>query len=263
MPEGDSIHRAAARLAPLVGQELRRFEARKLAGRSPRLGETIDSVDANGKHLLIAFSGGLTLDTHLGMTGAWRLRRVGTPPSRPEHLLRVRVGVDEWDAECFQAPTVRTFATNAERNPVEHLGPDLAGADADLDGCVQRWAALAPTDAVVADVLLDQRIANGVGNVYVSESCWRAFVAPDSAASAIGESQRLELLRAAHRLLRANLGSGRRRTVPGGYAVYERRGRPCRRCGTPVVSSRVGRWSRTAYWCPTCQPTLGDQPSGQ
>jgi endonuclease-8 len=263
MPEGDTIHRTAARLAPLVGEQLIAFEARTLRGVRPRLGETIESVTANGKHLLVAFSGGLTLDTHLGMTGVWRLQPAGTPTARARHLIRVHLGVAAWDAYCFQAPTIRTFPTATDRSPIAHLGPDLASSDADLDECLRRWRELAEPDALVADVLLDQRVANGVGNVYVSEACWRIAVAPHGLAASVDDRTRRDLLAAAHTLLLVNLESGRRRTVPGGYAVYDRRGRACRRCGSPISSGRIGRWQRTAYWCPHCQVLPEGQTRGQ
>jgi endonuclease-8 len=196
------------------------------------------------------------------MTGRWALQRVGAERAGA-HLVRVVIGTDEWDAICWSAPTIRTFPTATDRSPIAHLGPDLADADADLDECLRRWRDLADRDALVADVLLDQRIANGVGNVYVSEACWRVAVAPHAAASSLDDESRRDLLTAASALLRANLGSGRRRTVPGGYAVYERRGRACRRCGSPISSGRIGRWQRTAYWCPHCQAPPDDQASGQ
>src|SRR5262245_26930015 len=95
VPEGDTIHRTAARLRPaLEGQRLIRFEAPRMAGTRPRTGETIESVDAVGKHLLVRFSGGLTLETHMRMTGSWHLYRAAGAGGRPErwrkpaHLVR-------------------------------------------------------------------------------------------------------------------------------------------------------------------------------
>ncbi len=62
MPEGDTIHRAAAMLRPaLQGAVLERFDAPRLVGDRPRRGETIEAVRAVGKHLLVDFSGGLSL----------------------------------------------------------------------------------------------------------------------------------------------------------------------------------------------------------
>ena len=74
MPEGDTIHRAAIRMRPaLAGRALTRFEAARLVGDRPALGEVIEDVEARGKHLLIHFSGGITLRTHMKMTGSWHL----------------------------------------------------------------------------------------------------------------------------------------------------------------------------------------------
>ena len=264
MPEGDSLFRAAERLVPIVGGALVRLGAPTLRGSRPRAGETIDAVRASGKHLLIEFSGGLTLDTHLGMAGRWSI--VGPvpvagdpPPASSPHLLRVELVVDRdeqrWAARCSSAPTVRTMPTARVGERIEdRLGPDLMRSQADLDECLRRWEELIGADAVVADALLDQRVANGVGNVFMSEACWRAHVAPISLATSLDAATRRRLLADAATLLRANARTGPRRTVPGGVAVYGRRGRPCRRCGTPITSARVGRFQRSAYWCPRCQP---------
>lgn len=261
MPEGDTIWRAAARLRPaLEGAELVRFEAPRLAGSRPRVGETIDAVRAVGKHLLIDFSGGLTLDTHLRMTGTWRLVRAGDRWPKPPHLLRVRVDVDGWQALCFAAPVVRTFPTAADRvdSPVGHLGPDLCEPDPDLARCVALIGELSAPDRTVAEVLLDQRCCNGVGNVYKSEVCWALRIHPDTPIERIDEAGRMALVATASRLLAANLTPGRaRRTVAGGLAVYGLRGRPCRRCGTAIRSRGDGPDHRISSWCPTCQPAPG------
>ncbi len=78
MPEGDTIHRAAARLRPaLEGKELVRLEAHRASGRPPRPGTVIDAVEAIGKHLLIRFADGVTLRTHMRMNGSWHIYRPG------------------------------------------------------------------------------------------------------------------------------------------------------------------------------------------
>src|SRR4029077_9526945 len=87
VPEGDTIHRTANRLRPaLVGQQLVRFEAGRARGRRPPPGTTIDAVEAVGKHLLIRFAGGITLRTHMRMTGSWHLYRTGERWRQPRHL---------------------------------------------------------------------------------------------------------------------------------------------------------------------------------
>jgi endonuclease VIII len=263
VPEGDTIHRAAARLRPaLAGAEVLAFAAPRLVGARPRVGERIESVDAVGKHLLVRFSGGLTLETHMRMTGSWHLYRNGERWRKAPHLQRCRIEVPGWVAVCFSAPVVRTYPTATEgtaTDPIGHLGPDLAapradGDDAVVEECVGRMAALAPPGTPIGDALLDQRIGNGIGNVYRSEVCWACRVSPFRPVEHVEEDLRRRLLATAGRLLRANLGRGERRTVPGGLAVYGRRGEPCRRCGTAVRSRHAGEAARIVYWCPTCQP---------
>jgi endonuclease-8 len=256
VPEGDTIWRVADRLRPaLVGAELRRFDAPRLTGPRPRLGERVVAVEAVGKHLLVRFERGVTVQTHLRMTGSWHLYRPNERWRKPAHLARLVIGVDGWLAVCFAAPVVRSVGPGED--PVAHLGPDLASERADLDVAVARMATLVDADALIVDALLDQRVAAGVGNVYKSEVLWAARVSPLARVAAVDEAKRRELLAAAHRFLRANLGPGQRVTapgVPGGVAVYGRRGRPCPRCGTPIVRRVLGRTVRSTYWCPRCQP---------
>jgi endonuclease VIII len=263
VPEGDTIHRAARRLRPaLEGAELRRFEATRLVGAQPRLGEVIDGVEAVGKHLLMHFSSGLTLQTHMRMTGSWHLYRVGERWQKPDHLARAVVGVDEWVAVCFSAPVVRTFVASRPDSPVAHLGPDLCLTAPDLDDAVRRMADLAEPDTSIAEVLLDQRIASGIGNVYKSEALFACGVDPFTPMRWVDRDMRHRLLATAARQLRANLGSGPRSTVPGGLAFYGRQRQPCRRCGVPVRATHQGPRARVTFWCPACQPPFVDEHDG-
>lgn len=256
MPEGDTIHRAAGRLREvLAGRVVERFEAPRARPPHPRPGEQIDAVDAQGKHLLVRFSGGLTLRTHLGMTGSWHVYRRGERWRRPRHLARAVITVDGWEAVCFSAPTVELRADP----DVGHLGPDLCRPEVDEAECVRRMAGIDP-QTVVADVLLDQRVCCGVGNVYKSEVCFAGRVHPLTPIGALDDDSRRRLVQTAASQLQANLGGGRRTTVagtPGTLAVYGRARRPCRRCGTPITMQRAGRHGRSTYWCPTCQPMRG------
>lgn len=269
MPEGDTIHRVAARLRPaLVGRPLVRFEAPRAvvaAGRRPSPGTLVTGVDAVGKHLLVRFDGGAILRTHLRMTGSWHLYRTGERWRKPAHLLRALVEVPGWQAACFAAPVVVLEHEAAGGPGIAHLGPDLARPDttaADVDECLTRLARLADPDQSVADALLDQRIACGVGNVFKSEVLWACRLDPATPVGRLDEPTRRRLLEVAAAQLRANAARpGPRTTHPAGLAVYGRRGRPCRRCGTPIRSARLGAQARTTYWCPTCQPALPAAPA--
>lgn len=279
MPEGDTIHRAAARLRPaLDGATLVAFEAPRLTGGRPRPGEVVGPVEAVGKHLLVAFSGGLTLQTHLRMTGSWHVHRTGERWRKPAHLLRCRIAVPGWEAVCFSAPVVRTWPTSLRgtaADPLGHLGPDLSGpslapevvptGDADDDAvatALARLRSVVDPRTSVGEALLDQRVGSGIGNVYRSEVCWALGVSPFAPVGDVGDDLAARLLSTASRLLRRNQGAGPRTTVPGGLAVYGRRGRPCRRCGTAVRSTMAGSPQRVVYWCPTCQPGPAPERGG-
>lgn len=262
MPEGDTIHRVANRLRPaLVGQPLVRLDAPRAIGRrKPAAGTEVTAVDAVGKHLLIRFADGTILRTHLRMTGSWHLYRTGERWQKPAHLVRALVEVPGWVAVCFAAPVVALEHDATGGASIHHLGPDLTRpdvTDADLDACLDRMDRLTePTDEIGA-VLLDQRIACGVGNVYKSEVLWACGVDPGAPVADLDAGVRRRLLATAAKMLRANAATpGRRTTHERGLAVYGRRGEPCRRCGTPVRMRRQGEQARSTYWCPTCQPAL-------
>lgn len=259
MPEGDTIHRAAARLRPaLQGKELVAFEARRTPRPWPRPGEHIEAVEARGKHLLMAFSGGLTLRTHLRMSGSWHLYEDHERWPRPERQARCLVAVEGWQAVCFNAPVVELSRGGGEGRAVGHLGPDLTMDGADLDECLRRMHGLLAPETPVKVALLDQRVACGVGNVYASEVPFLEGVHPATPLRELDLTTRRRLLGTANELLVANARrGGPRATVAVGLAVYGRRGRPCRRCGTLVQGGRLGEHARTTYWCPHCQPARG------
>ncbi len=257
MPEGDTIHRTANRLRDaLVGKEVVRFDAPRAVGRPPAPGTRVDAVEAVGKHLLIRFADGVTLRTHMRMTGSWHLYRAGQRWQKPPWLARAVVEVDGWVAVCFSAPVVEL-----DRRPgvsLAHLGPDLTRADitdAEITSAVERMETRAESSDEIGVVLLDQRVAAGVGNVYKSEVLFACGVDPFTPVGALAVAARRRLLTTASRLLRASVAAtaGARPTVPGGLAVYGRAGQPCRRCGTPIRSALQGPQPRTTYWCPTCQ----------
>jgi endonuclease-8 len=168
---------------------------------------------------------------------------------------------------CFSAPVVRTYrAREFVPNPhLAQLGPDLCTADADLEECVARIDRFLEPETTVAEVLLDQRISCGVGNVYKSEVLWLCELHPSSPIGGLLPEQRLVLLSTAAQLLRSNLDRPNRVTVPGvpgGVAVYGRHKKPCFRCGTTVEVSKHGEQARVTYWCPGCQlflPLPGDE----
>ncbi len=110
----------------------------------------------------------------------------------------------------------------------------------------------------VADLLLDQRVLSGVGNVYKNEVLFLEGLSPTVPATALPSDRMLALARRARRLVRANLEPAARATT-GDHRrgrrlwVHGRAGRPWRRCGGPISDGWLGTPPRVSYWCPTCQ----------
>lgn len=253
MPEGDTIHRAAARMrAVLVGRELVRFEAPRLPPPLPAAGATVDRIEARGKHLLVWSSDGLVLHTHLRMTGSWHVYRTGEKWQRPANQAKVTLTCGDRVAVCFNAPVVELLAPGSERNhpSLATLGPDVLDRPLDLEGIRQR-ARARPPDTPLGELLLDQRVVAGIGNIWRSEALFLEGRSPWAPLSSLTDDELDALVSTAGRIMGESLGpfTGRPRRE-----VYRRAGRPCRRCGTPVESRAQGAQARTAYWCPACQP---------
>lgn len=259
MPEGDTIHRTATALrTALVPHPVHHFSAPRNAGPEPSRGSVIESVESHGKHLEVVFDDGIVLHTHMRMTGSWHLYRRGERWRRPERQARAVIQVPDWVAVCFNAPVVETYR---QRDPRRHpgrgsLGPDLCDEGADLHECLRRLEQYPDPQASVAEVLLDQRVLCGVGNVYRCEVLWACELSPFAPVSAVDRRDLAELVEVSARLLRANLNRVDRITLethPGGLAVYGRHHQRCMRCGDTVSVRRWGEHARLLYWCPGCQ----------
>jgi endonuclease-8 len=257
--EGESIQRTATAFrTALVGKPMLNFSAPRLLGPAPTLGRTIESVVNHGKHLELLWDDGLTLHTNMRMSGAWHLYRTDERWRKRTDQMRVVVEVEDWVAVCFNAPVVETFRQfDRHRHPgFGRLGPDLCRANADLGECVARILDYADPAATVAEVLLDQHVAVGVGNVYRCEALWAVGLSPFAAVGPLSEPEARALIEASAKLLRDNLADTRRVTVPGVdgcLSVYGRNGQRCTRCGDTVQVKRVGEMNRLLYWCQGCQ----------
>ncbi|SMH46367.1 endonuclease-8 [Rathayibacter oskolensis] len=263
MPEGDSVHRLAARLRRAAdGRTIEEGELRSGDAAGTELGGLrILEHDTHGKHLLTRLSGGLTLHTHLRMQGSWTVTAPGR--SVPRHVqkdVRVRLRLDDrstvWGIDL---PVVDLLPTRDERTVTGHLGPDPLRADWDAEEAILRFSR-APERPVIA-ALLDQRTMAGLGNLWANEVCFLRGAWPWRP---VGSLDVRALVATASRALRASV------TVPGMFQtttgdtrrgerhwVVGRAGRPCRRCGTTVlVRAEVADdpERRRTWWCPHCQP---------
>ena len=251
MPEGDSLHRAARRLQALVGETVE-AESPNPRGAATGVAEQLDgrrleAVEAVGKNLLLSFEGGVVLRSHLRMSGRWTVRPRGSVThGRPWLILR---------GEAREAAQWGGPVLELNRRVVRRLGPDILAEPPDLD----RMAAnlRASPEREIGDALLDQRLVAGIGNMWKAEALWRAGISPWRRIADVGDEDVRTVLNEATRLMRASVESGREER-----AIYRHAGRPCPRCRTPIESRGQGDASRTAYWCPRCQPERGEEPPG-
>jgi endonuclease-8 len=236
VPEGDTLHRAARHLQALVGERVEaesphpRGQASGVAARVD--GRRLERVEAVGKNLLLHFEGGLTVRSHLRMSGRWRVEpRGATRAGRPWLVLRGR----SQEAVLWNGPVLELVRRRLQ------VGPDVLVHD--LSGVRLRGP--------IGEALLDQRQVAGIGNVWRCEALWQAGVWPWAPAEEVDQQ---EILAHARRLMTAALAGER-----PARAVHRRAGRPCPRCGEPISSRGQGEANRIAYWCPGCQ--RGDGPA--
>lgn len=265
MPEGDTIHRVARVLArELTDRTVERLTLNDQGAVTEMEGRRIARVEARGKHLLVHIDGGWTLRVHLGMHGRWRRRHVREPAPRASTVELV-AGETAYDCErAYRAELIRSDAL-ASHPLLGRLGPDLLAEPPDLEEAVRR--AIKPGNAgrEIGELIMDQRVAAGIGNVYKSEVLFECRVHPRTPLHRLTAEQVRGVFENAARLMRLNLLTRRRTSVPARrrgtpstprFWVYMRKGKPCLECGTDIQRIVQGDAGRSTYFCPTCQPAV-------
>lgn len=279
MPEGDTVHKLAGYIAgELTEKLLTSCFVRGAQGAEKLAGSTVTKVEALGKHMLLHFDRELQLRVHLGMKGSWHHYKPGTRWKRPKSKATVVLETENSVLVCFNAIDVE-FLTTPQRKwhgRLSKLGPDLLSAEEpDWKLILNRVAEFRKASDFLGEVLLDQRLAAGIGNVYKSELTFLGALEDDpfqpgcrgycpwTPLSQIGEDKLIGIFHRARLLLQANLGGWRRCTrvdrrvsgapKDGTLYVYERAKEACYRCGGVVAVDFQGLQNRITYWCPTCQ----------
>lgn len=281
MPEGDTIFRAARTLhRALANKTVTAFESvlpklERVEVDTPITGRTIEKVEANGKWLLIHFSGGLILLTHMLMSGSWHIYRPNEKWKRHRVHMRIVIHTQNFEAVAFNVPVAEfhTADTLRRRQGFNQLGPDVLAPEYNDAEILRRLRANPDTE--IAEALLTQSILAGVGNVFKSELCFSCNVNPFRKVSTLSITELTCLVSTARKYLRANVTgnsgdqivthTGLRRTTgrsdrEENLWVYKRHNEPCRKCGTPIQRRKQAPSARTTFWCPTCQP-LSPQPA--
>jgi endonuclease-8 len=275
MPEGDTIYRTARALGraltakPVTGFRSTYPLLMRFNDDTPLIGQTVESVDSRGKWLLIQFSGGGTLATHMLMSGSWHIYRHGERWQRPRDHMRILVENSDYVAVGFSVPVAKMMRAQefarALRIPATVI--DVLSAEFDAGEVARRI--LTHGSEEIGDVMLHQGVIAGVGNVFKSEICFETATNPFCRVADL-DLERIALLVATSRkLVKANVledsgdqivtyGGRQRRTThesnPGASLwVYGRYGEPCRKCGDRIRRRLQGPDARVTFWCGQCQ----------
>lgn len=276
LPEVETVRRMLQATVP--GRRIARARASRhrlrttsLAPLPARLiGRTLGDVRRTGKFLLASLDRGDVLLSHLGMSGRWLFWPKGA--ERDESLPHVHLwlefvdGAQLWFQDVRRFGMLRVVREDAlARDPsLRLLGPDplVQRPTADALHALARGARVA-----VKNFLLDQRRIAGLGNIYASEVLFRSGVDPRRRAGALTRAQWTRVADEIPAVLEAaidRMGTtfSTYRTIwnePGQYGsqllVYDRKGEPCRRCGSPV--KRIVQGGRSTFFCPSCQRGRG------
>jgi endonuclease VIII len=276
MPEGDTIFRSARTLnRALGGKAVTAFRTTfpllaRFDDDTPLAGQLVDRVESRGKWVLIYFSGGGILATHMLMNGSWHIYRPGERWQQPSVNMRIVIETSYFVAVGFSVPVaeMHTAQSLARERRIPPATSDVLGRDFDAGSAVE--SLLACADLELGEALLRQRVLAGVGNVFKSEICFAAGLHPFRKVATLSREQAAEVVSIARLQLGSNVleESGnrivtyrgrRRRTThrddPGeSLWVYGRTGEPCRRCGETIRRRLQGGDARATYWCPHCQP---------
>ncbi len=252
MPEGDTIHRVARRInLALAGRELDMAAAPNprspVHHRADELrGRTLERAEAYGKHLLVEFSGGVVVHSHLGMNGRWRVSVEGDLIARNAWLA---FGAGERAAAQTGGKLLRVVSRSRARNDpaLVQLGPDPLRAGFDPEAAADRLRRMG-SGREAGDALLDQSIIAGVGNALKSEAFFQSRIDPIRRVDSLSPDEATNLLEETQRIMRISVESGRRP-----HWVYRGERKRCPRCGERIEVRRQGDANRSTYWCRACQ----------
>lgn len=255
----------------LVGRRIERVEVRERRLRVPVAkrfardleGRRIEALRRRSKYLLIDLEGGKTLVIHLGMSGRLTIVHKPTPPEAHEHVVFL---LDRGGRLRFRDPrrfglALALDTAALERNVhfrdlgVEPLAAEFSG---------ETLARLAHgRRGPVKSFLMDGRLVVGVGNIYATESLWRAGIHPTRSVARIGPARWQGLAESVVAVLSHAIREGGTTLndfadgdgMPGEFqialAAYDRAGEACPRCGGTI--RRIVQAGRSSYYCPSCQ----------
>ena len=224
---------------------------------------------SRGKHLLVEFADDRWLHVHLGLIGSFTVDSHEWTAEVPAvGAVRLRLRTDQHVAD-LRGPNLCEVATPEQVDAVlDRLGPDPLRPDADPDVA---WARISKSSRSVAELLMDQAVLAGVGNVYRSEVLFRHRLSPFTEGRKLRRASWRLIWDDLERLMPLGVATGRIVTVEDQVLeieaalgrgevprlteresyVYKRAGMPCHECGSRVRTRLVG--GRNLFWCGRCQ----------
>jgi endonuclease-8 len=236
---------------------------------TPLHGQTVDQVESRGKWLLIRFSGGGTLATHMLMSGSWHIYRHGERWQQPRQNMRIVVENADYVTVGFRVPVAKMMKAHELERMLKIPPTAIDVLSEDFDATEVSKRLLKCRDEEIGDVLLHQEVIAGVGNVFKSEICFVTGTSPFCKVSALDLEKVAILIATARKLVKANImedsgdaivtyGGRKRRTThesdpSASLWVYGRAGDPCRQCGEHIRRRIQGPDARVTFWCQRCQ----------
>jgi endonuclease-8 len=270
MPEGPEIRIAADKLCKILqGQPAQSvvFAFPHLQSHQADLtGQVITQVESRGKAMLIHFAGGLSIYSHNQLYGRWVTTRAGKEP-KTNRQIRMVVATPRGTAWLLSASEIEVLDAPARHSHpyLSKLGPDPLDRSVTADTLMEHWKQTRFSRRAACALLLDQSFLAGVGNYLRSEILYVAGHRPDLRLPPNRQklaSASLELFRQSHqtggltndlRLVQELKDQGVRRSEYRHW-VFNRLGKPCRRCGEAIRKDILA--GRRLYWCPGCQVDL-------
>lgn len=275
MPEGPTIKIAADALRAVLQDQTiiafrSSFKKARIEDWQPKIeGRRVLSVRSHGKNLFIDFSSEYVLYTHMLMWGSWHVYRSGEAWRKAAQKARVVLTTATHEAVLFSAPVCELIhRADLALHKTAGTGPDLLAENFDAAEARRRFFAPEHAGREIGELIMDQTVLAGIGNILKSESLFQAGIHPQRLPATLTDDEWRRLLDVAQRLIRTSYELGTfngaflpaaAEVEPGKYGcVYRRRTYPCIRCGTPIKMVRQGIGQRMTYYCPHCQPYVGE-----
>ncbi len=249
------LHKTLARVA---ASKTRLLRGSSVAALESLQGRRIENVRRHGKWLLVAFDGRQGLALHLGMTGRLSLERSRDPVRWSRAQLETAEGtrVHFQDPRMFGRLAAGSLARLRHELGLDQLGPDVWD---EPPSAKVLGSALAHRRRAVKDLLMDQTVLAGLGNIQATEALWKARIHPARRAASLRLDEVRALIAAIRWTLARTLKSmgtpGDTTAAPPGskavFRVYGRAGETCPRCRTRLETMRIG--GRQSAFCPKCQ----------